>query len=157
MTLFLLNVLLALAWIALTEQFTPVNLIIGFFLSYLILWIMQRSNRTSSYFSKMRKMINFVCYFFWEMMKANTRVAYEVLSFRHHMKPGIIAIPLDARTDQEITILANLITLTPGTLSLDVSSDRRVLYIHAMYINDAGEFRQSIKEGLEKRLLEVLR
>ena len=69
----------------------------------------------------------------------------------------MVAIPLDAETDAEITLLANLITLTPGTLSLDVSDDRRVLYIHAMYVDDVEELRRSIKDGFEKRVMELLR
>ena len=73
------------------------------------------------------------------------------------MKPGIVAIPLDAKTDLEITFLANLITLTPGTLSLDCSEDRKTLYIHSMYIDDLEKFRAEIKNTLEKRLLEVMR
>ena len=58
----------------------------------------------------------------------------------------------------DITVPASKpITLTPGTLSLDVSADRSVLYIHAMYIHDVGRFKKEIKQGLERRLLEVLR
>ncbi len=73
--------------------------------------------------------------------------------------PGVIAIPLDAHTDAEITLLANLITLTPGSVSLDLSEDRRVLYVHAMYIDggDVEAYRRAIKEGLERRVLELLR
>ena len=73
--------------------------------------------------------------------------------------PGVVAIPLDARTDVEIALLANLITLTPGSVSLDLSEDRRVLYVHAMYIDggDVEAYRHSIKEGLERRVLELLR
>ncbi len=73
--------------------------------------------------------------------------------------PGVVAIPLDARTDAEITLLANLITLTPGSVSLDLSEDRRVLYVHAMYIDggDVEAYRRSVKEGLERRVLELLR
>jgi multicomponent Na+:H+ antiporter subunit E len=73
--------------------------------------------------------------------------------------PGVVAIPLDARTDAEITLLANLITLTPGSVSLDISEDRRVLYVHAMYIDggDVEAYRRSVKEGLERRVLELLR
>ncbi len=73
--------------------------------------------------------------------------------------PGVIAIPLDARTDAEITLLANLITLTPGSVSLDLSEDRRVLYVHAMYIDggDVEAYRRSVKDGLERRVLELLR
>ena len=73
--------------------------------------------------------------------------------------PGVVAIPLDARTDAEIALLANLITLTPGSVSLDLSEDRRVLYVHAMYIDggDVEAYRRSVKEGLERRVLELLR
>lgn len=76
-----------------------------------------------------------------------------------HVCPGVIAIPLDARTDTEITLLANLITLTPGSVSLDLSRDRRLLYVHAMYIDggDIEAYRRSVKEGLERRVLELLR
>jgi multicomponent Na+:H+ antiporter subunit E len=68
-----------------------------------------------------------------------------------------VAIPLEARTDFEILFLANLITLTPGTLSLDVSADRKVLYVHAMFLEDRDGFRKQMKDGMERRLLEVLR
>ena len=72
------------------------------------------------------------------------------------MRPGVIGIPIRAKTDLEITILANLITMTPGTLSLDISPDRRTLYIHAMYIHDPGALRKDIQENLERRVLELL-
>ncbi|MBW3600685.1 MAG: Na+/H+ antiporter subunit E, partial [Planctomycetes bacterium] len=60
-------------------------------------------------------------------------------------------------TDDEITLLANLITLTPGTLSLDVSEDRKTLFVHAMYIEDPEKLRRHVKEGMERRVLELLR
>jgi len=81
------------------------------------------------------------------------------LAQESYVCPGVIAIPLDARTDIEITLVANLITLTPGSVSLDLSEDRKVLYIHAMYIDggDVEAYRRSVKEGLERRVLELLR
>ena len=91
------------------------------------------------------------------MVKANIQVAIEVVTPTHHMKPGIVSVPLDAKTDVEITFLANLITLTPGTLSLDVSTDRKVLYVHSMYVHNKQEFIDDIKNGFEKRLLAILR
>jgi multicomponent Na+:H+ antiporter subunit E len=57
----------------------------------------------------------------------------------------------------EITFLANLITLTPGTLSLDVSDDRSVLYVHGMFVEDPQQMREQIKNGFERRVLELLR
>lgn len=96
--------------------------------------------------------IAFLIYFGWEIFMSNLRVAYDVLTPQHYMHPGILAIPLDAKTDLEITMLANMISLTPGTLSLDVSSDRKVLFVHAMYLEEVEEFKK-----FERRLLKVLR
>jgi multicomponent Na+:H+ antiporter subunit E len=73
------------------------------------------------------------------------------------MRAAIIAIPLDAESDLEITVLANLITLTPGTLSLDVSQDRKILYIHAMHVRDVDKFRHDIKARFERRVMEVFK
>ena len=92
-----------------------------------------------------------------EVVVANLRVAHDILTPGFNMKPGVIAIPLDAKKDVEILSLTNLITFTPGTLSLDVSTDRKVLYIHAMYIDDAQKLIKEIKEGLEKKVVEVLK
>jgi multicomponent Na+:H+ antiporter subunit E len=94
----------------------------------------------------------------WELLLANLRLACDVLTPGYHLRPGVVAVPLDARTDTEITLLANMITLTPGSFSLDVSADRRVLYVHVMYLDeDVDEFRRRIKNGFERRILEVLR
>ena len=72
-------------------------------------------------------------------------------------RPGIVGVPLSAESDMEILLVANLISLTPGTLSVDLSDNRRTLYVHVMFLDDPDQFRQSIKEGLERRVLEVTR
>lgn len=155
--MFLLNILLALAWGALTGQFTLTNLLVGFALGSLMVWIIHRESGSAHYFTKLRQVGGFALFFARELVKANLRVAYDVLTPRHYMRPGVVAIPLDVQTDAEITLLANLITLTPGTLSLDVSTDRRVLYVHAMYVTDLEQLRRDIKVGFERRVREVLR
>jgi len=156
--MFLLNLLLALAWVLLTGEFTPQNFFFGLLVSYLLLWLVSAAvGGSATYTKKVVAVPSFILFFLSEIIKANVRVAFDVLTIRHYMKPAIIAIPLDVETELEITLLANLITLTPGTLSLDVSDDRKVLYVHAMYVDDPDDFRKSIKEELEKRLLEVIR
>lgn len=156
-TLLLWNLVLALAWAALTGRFTPENLGFGLALGYLILWFAQRVMGPSLYFQKVRQVVGFLGFYLWELVLANLRLAYDIATPGHLQRPGIVAVPLDVRSDVEITLLANLITLTPGTLSVDVSTDRKVLYIHAMYIDDLEEFRRTIKEGYERRVLEVSR
>jgi multicomponent Na+:H+ antiporter subunit E len=151
------NLLLALAWVAATGAFNFSNLLVGFIVGLLILVFTRRVVGAPRYLYKIRQVFGLVIFFIWELILANLRVAYDVLTPRHHMRPGVIAIPLDAHSDSEITLLSNLITLTPGTLSLDISADRKVLYLHAMYISDIDEVRRKIKEGFERRVLEVMR
>jgi multicomponent Na+:H+ antiporter subunit E len=154
---FLLNVMLTMIWIALTGSFTYVNLMIGFVLSFFVLWVISRDSPDKRYFTIAFKVVGFFFYFLYEMLKANFQVAYEVMTSNLHMKPGIVKMELEARTDLEITLLANLISLTPGTLVIDVSDDRKVMYIHGMYLEDRAKFIESIKSGLEKPLLNIIR
>ena len=65
-------------------------------------------------------------------------------------------MPLDVKSDAGILLVANLIALTPGTLSLDLSRDRRTLYVHAMFIDDPDALRRELKQGMERRVIEVV-
>ncbi len=151
------NFFLAIIWAALWSDFSGVNLLVGFVVGYLVLAIALRDLPDfARYVSKVPRTISFFFYFNRELIKSNLKVAYDVLTRTHHMKPGVIAMPLEARSDGEISIVANLISLTPGTLSLDVSSDRRVLYIHVMYLTDEAQVVHEIKD-LERRILDILR
>ncbi|MFB0935077.1 MAG: Na+/H+ antiporter subunit E [Propionivibrio sp.] len=157
MKLFLSNIILALLWALLSGEISQFSLITGFVLGYLVLGMMATQASEKSYFRKVRQTVEFALVFLRELAVSTWRVAYDILTPTHYMKPGVIAFPLEAKSDAEITLLANVITLTPGTLSLDVSEDRKTLYIHAMYIDDPDELRREIKEGLEKKLLEMMR
>lgn len=154
---FLANILLTIIWVFLTGSFMLVNFVFGFLVSFLILWIISARDHDDKYIKLVPKLISFFFFFLWEVVKANVHVAYEVITPTNNMKPGIVKLPLDAKTNLEITLLANLITLTPGTLSLDVSQDKKVLYIHSMYVHDKQEFIDDIKNGFERRLLGILR
>ena len=152
----LLNIFLMLAWVALNGKYTLAQLVFGFVLGYLTLWLMVRTVGGSGYFARTWKIVDLFLFFAWDLTKSNLRVMYEIITPGHHMHPAIIAVPLDIKSDAAITLLANMITLTPGTLSLDVSSDRSVLYIHSMFVTSIEEARETIKTGFERRILEVL-
>jgi multicomponent Na+:H+ antiporter subunit E len=151
------NLLLALTWAAMTGWFSLANLAVGFAFGHLSLLILKPLLGDSAYYSKFPRTVAFIAYFLREMLKSSLRVAWDVITPTHYNRPGILAIPLSAKTDVEITLLANLISLTPGTLSLDVSPDQRTLYIHAMFAEDPEAIRRDIKDGLERRLLELIR
>ena len=153
----LLNILLALVWMFLNGDLYFSNFIEGFIISFIIIWLSSYATSSLEYIKRIPKLIGFIFYFIYELILANLKVAYDIITPRHLMKPSIIAVPTDAETDLEITLLANLITLTPGTLSLDVSDDKKIIYVHTMYTSSEDDFIDEIKNGLEKKLLEIMR
>lgn len=154
---FFWNVLLAMIWVALTGSFSVGNMLLGFFFSYGVLSLMQNAvPALKGYSQRLPRLIRFAVFFSKELLIANLKVAYDVATPVWYMKPGVVGMPLAASTDLEITLVANFISLTPGTLSLDVSDDREILYIHAMFAEDEEELLTSLKE-LERRILAIMR
>jgi multicomponent Na+:H+ antiporter subunit E len=152
------NLLLALAWAALQGEFSLPTLVTGQILGYLILAALVRGGvlRTSPYVGRMHRVLGLIAYFVWELIKANVRLAFDVATPHYHMKPGIIAVPLDATQDGQILLLSMLINTTPGSVALDVSADRKILYVHVMYMDTPDAARADIKQGFERRVLSVL-
>ncbi|MEP3437418.1 MAG: Na+/H+ antiporter subunit E [Hoeflea sp.] len=157
MSLFLVNVLLALTWAAVTGSFTFLNFAFGFVLAVSALSLIREQVGSIGYFSRARRVISLLLLFVYELVLSAWKVAVVVLSPRMDLKPGILAYPLRVDRDFEITILANLITLTPGTLSVDVSEDRRTLYVHALDASDPDATRRDIAEGFERKIMEAFR
>ncbi len=155
----LYNIFLTAIWGMLTMNLSVGNVIIGFIVSYMSLWFVQRKNKENRYFLFLPRFLAFSFLFFKEVTIGSFKILYDIITPRHYMNPGIIAVPLTAQTDLEITILANAITLTPGTISLAVSDDKSTLYVYSVYLDrdDKQKSIDAIKNGLEKKLLEVLR
>lgn len=157
MKVFLGNLALALFWLPATGSYGFSNFLLGFAVGYLVLLVSPGLSQRGGYSWRVVSTLAFALFFLREMMQSALRVAYDVVTPRHHMRPAVLGVPLDARTDAEIALIANLVTLTPGTLSLDVSEDRKVLFIHAMYVDEPDRTRRELKKGLERRVLELLR
>ena len=156
---FLINLVLALAWVMVTGSFSFVNILAGFLIGYGVLAITSKVTGKPGYTRKLIQTLSLVSFFGFELVLANLRVTVDLLMPTRRLRPAIVAVPLSARTDLEITALANLITLTPGSTSIDVSDDRRTLYVHLVDIGDATpeEVVTDIKRGFERRLLDVMR
>ena len=151
------NLLLALAWVTLTGSITAMNLLAGFIFGYVALMVLQKQVPVlKGYSRRIPRLVAFLLYFLKELVKSNLRVAYDIATPVWHMKPGVIAFPLRAETDMEILFVSSVISLRPGTLSLDVSDDRKVLFIHAMFLHDEEQLRNDLRE-LERRILKVTR
>lgn len=163
LTTYIIHIAVAVIAVYLVFEFTAlenhfVNNALLFFGIYFFLWAGSYFY-DRSHFVKVPRAIGLLFYFIGELAVASLVVAWDVITPRSHVESGVVALPLDAKSNLEITILASLISLTPGTLSLDVSDDKRILYIHAVYIKkgDVEALKSQIKNGFERKLLEITR
>lgn len=157
MTALAWNLALALVWSAVLGSFSLANLAAGFALGFGALALAGDRLGGARYARKTGRAVEFAAFFLTELVLASVRVGVDVLTPRHRARPGIVAVPLDAKTDGEITLFANLVSLTPGSLSIDLSEDRGTLFVHVMFLDDAEAFRRDVKAGFERRVLELLR
>ncbi|MBB3657207.1 multicomponent Na+:H+ antiporter subunit E [Rhizobium sp. BK650] len=157
MIVLFLSLPLALAWVAVTGSASPHNFVFGLALSLLSLAVVRGAfaGRLPPRRVRPLHVLLLAGLFLTELALSAWRVALTVLSPRLQLAPGILAFPLTVTSDFQITLLANLITLTPGTLSVDVSEDRRTLYVHALDCADPLAVRRDIAGGLERRIMEA--
>jgi multicomponent Na+:H+ antiporter subunit E len=150
------NLLLALAWAALNGRFTLDSLVTGAILGRIILMVLARGHVLPiRAVGRFERSLSLLAYLLWQIVLANFRIAMDVLSVPYRMRPGIIRVPLDVTTDGEILLLAAMINITPGSVALHVSADRSIMYVHVMDIRTPDEARREIKEGFERRVLEL--
>lgn len=153
------NCALAGAWVLVTGDARLVNAALGFAVATGVLVIVGPAIGAPGHLTRMVRIFSLSWRFLRDLIVANLLVTFDVITPKSRLTPGVIAVPLHARTDAEIALLANLLTLTPGTTSLDISADRSTLYLHVMYLGEGGAdaARRSIHDGLERHLLEVTR
>jgi multicomponent Na+:H+ antiporter subunit E len=151
--MFLGSILLALAWAALQGEITLANLVVGFVFGYVIVALLSRGGVMPSTLTvRTAHAASLAGYFVRELVLANVRVAIDVLRPRTTIRPAVLAIPLDVTSDGEILLLSMLINITPGSVTIDLSKDRRTLYVHVMHMTSAEASRREIKEGFEQRV-----
>jgi multicomponent Na+:H+ antiporter subunit E len=157
MNLVIATLLMALAWMAVTGSWSLPNLALGLALSAAALFLVRGEIGRRPVTVRPLRLLSLTLLFLYELVLSAWRVAVLVISPRMDLKPGIFAFPLTVDRDFEITLLANLITLTPGTLSVDVSEDRRLLYVHAIDSSDPDKARADIAAGFERKIMEAFR
>jgi len=151
----LLNVVIALIWAFLQNSYTGVDFFLGYLLGLVILFILRRFLQFDFYFRRVWALIKLIILFSKELVLANWQVIKIVLSPKMDIKPGIIAVPTKLKTDWELTLLAGLISLTPGTVSMDFSDDNKIIYVHALHVPDKKEMVKQIHNTFEKAIMEV--
>lgn len=151
------TVLLSLAWMALTGDWSFAAAVFSLALGFMLLRLARPLGGEGFRRVRLLRLPGFLLFFLKELVVANLKVAAAVIAPAGRLRPAIVAIPLTVDRDCEIALLANLISLTPGTLSLDVSPDRGTLYVHAMATESPDALRREIRDGFERRILEVFR
>lgn len=148
---------LALVWAAITGNFAALNLALGAAIGTATALLLRQWFAQPVALRRMRRILSLALLFLWELLVSAVRVALIVLrpNLRASLRPAIIAFPLTVKSDGEIALLANLITLTPGTLSVDVAEDRSALYVHVLDLVNREALVAEIAGGFERKVREI--
>ncbi|MEP2718170.1 Na+/H+ antiporter subunit E [Pseudophaeobacter sp.] len=152
----ILTLLLTIAWVLLTSTWTLNSLVFGVLLGIMIPFLTQPYWPQQMQLKKPLKIAEYILIVLYDIVVANVIVAYIVV-FKPNAKrkPGWIAVPLDLLTPEAITVLAGTITMTPGTVSADLSAEGHALLVHCLDAEDPEAVRDEIKQRYERRLMEI--
>jgi multicomponent Na+:H+ antiporter subunit E len=159
MNMALIGILVAFGWCAATGSFTLANLLFGGVIGGVALWLVRDRISRPELLPRLGRILTLCGLFLRELLLSAVRVGWLVLrpDMKRHLRPAIVAFPLSVRSDAEITLLANMITLTPGTLSVDVSEDRKILFVHAINVADEPALIREIAAGFEAAVARAFR
>ncbi|WP_417728623.1 Na+/H+ antiporter subunit E [Roseovarius sp.] len=151
-----LTLTLIVVWQMLVNKLTFGNLVLGAILGLIIPVITSPYWPNRPRLSSLPRIVEFVLVVLWDICVANVQVAMIILfKTNANTKPAWITIPLELRTPEAITVLAGTITMTPGTISSDLSADGRSLLVHCLDAPDPDAVRDDIKARYERRLMEI--
>jgi len=151
----LINIIIAVIWMFLQNSFTFTNFFTGYIIGIIILFILRRILVFEFYMNRTWAIIKLIVLFIIELIKANIDVIKIVLNPRLNNQPGIVAVKTSLKSDVEITLLAALISLTPGTTSMDFSADGKTIYVHSLDVTDKDEMIEEIQNSFERAIMEV--
>jgi multicomponent Na+:H+ antiporter subunit E len=154
-SLLLNNFLLALIWVIATGVATAENFIFGFLIGFGILWVTTTKKSKRKYFTLLPKLTYFVLFLIWKIILSNITTVKESLYSKSKLEPAIVRVPLTLKDDFHISTFANLVSLTPGTMVMDISDDKKVMYVHVMHLEDRDKFIQEVKKDFENKLIEL--
>lgn len=155
--IFAVNLLIMLGWAAASGDFSSGGLAAGFLVGFAALWMARGLFGADRYHARAFAAVGLGLTFLRELAVSSVQVAAVVLNPFSRPKGGFLTVPLDARSDVEIMLTANLISLTPGTLTVDVAADRSALTVHALSAENPDATAAAIKASLERPVLAALR
>lgn len=151
----LVNIIIACIWAFLQNEFMFTHFLFGYLIGILILYIVRKFLVFDFYLVRLWALIKLIVLFMVELVKANIDMVKVVLRPKLDNQPGIVAVETRLETEVEITLLAALISLTPGTISMDFSPDGKTIYIHSIDAPDKDEMIKDIQDTFERAIMEV--
>ncbi|MDX1574274.1 MAG: Na+/H+ antiporter subunit E [Methylophaga sp.] len=150
-----LSLILWIIWLLLNNTVSAGHMVLGALLAIFIPWFSSGFWPETIQIRKPWLLMKYLALVLWEIMIANVVVAKMIMDRAHKLQPGFIAYPLTLKSPIAISLLANTISLTPGTVSCDLSKDGRTLLIHALHIDDAAVIKADIARKFEQPLEEI--
>ncbi|QDH71079.1 Na+/H+ antiporter subunit E [Marilutibacter alkalisoli] len=150
-----LSLAVLLLWLLLVAELSPGQVALGVVLALLLPWLAGLLEPERARFGSIPALMRLLRRVLWDMILSNIEVARRILGPERVLTPGFIWVPLDLTSIHGITALASIITLTPGTVSAELSADRRYLLVHCFNLKDADAQVAEIKARYESLLKEI--
>lgn len=152
----ILSCVLVVVWVLLANDISAGTVVLGVVLGWAIPKLTHVYWPDAPRFSRFGAIPGFVLVVLWDIVISNVQVAMLILFRKSNtLRSGFVTVPLDLRTAEAITILAGTITMTPGTVSADLSADGRAILVHCLEVDDPEATVAQIKERYERRLKEI--
>ncbi|KZN13756.1 Na+/H+ antiporter subunit E [Marinomonas sp. TW1] len=149
------TVLLFVVWLLLNNSMSVGHIVLALFFAITIPMLVNGMRDEHPKILKPWKAICYVLMVMKDIVVANVEVALWIIGPVKKLKPGFVAIPINIQSDLGITILASTVSLTPGTVSAEVSEDKQWLYIHALHLDNGSELIETVKQRYEKPIKEI--
>lgn len=150
-----LSLILLLSWVLLSRSVSPATVLTGAILAFIIPFFTRRYWPERPRIRRMGTLLAFMPVFLWDVLVANLKVAWLIVNVTRRLRPRWLVIPLELDNTHAITMLANVITLTPGTLSAEVGPDRETLLVHGLDVEDEEEAIAFIKRRYEAPIRKI--
>ena len=150
-----LSVVLALVWLLLQQSLAPAHLLSALVLALVVPWLVHGFLGDGVRPRAPGAMLQLGQVVLWDIVVSNLTVAKIVLDPRSNPQPAWVDVALDAQHPTAVTLLASIITMTPGTLSCVIDEQRRSILVHALDCSDVAEMAQQIKDRYERPLRRI--
>lgn len=150
-----LALVLVAVWMLLIGELSIAHLLLAILLAALVPRFSERLRERRGMPGNPRVMLRLMLVVLHDIVVSNLQVARLILGPESRIQPGFVWIPLDLRNLYGITALASIITMTPGTLSCDLTADKRYLLVHCLNLEDAEAMIAQIKTRYERPLMEI--